>query len=77
MRFGGDWTPQSSSENMTGCLEDAIRPLGPGSPFVDYFLEGLSIGTHGRVTFQIPPRSTRNCQSSPTNDLKDLQYDFP
>ena len=20
MRFGGDWTPQSSSENMTGCL---------------------------------------------------------
>ena len=20
MRFGGDWTPQSSAENMTGCL---------------------------------------------------------
>ncbi len=24
MRFGGDWTPQSSSENMTGFLEKML-----------------------------------------------------
>ena len=24
--WGGDWTPQSSAENMTGCLETAIGP---------------------------------------------------
>ena len=30
MRFGGGWTPQSSSENMTGCLgirTDTVKNL--------------------------------------------------
>ncbi len=29
MRFGGaDWTPQSSSENMTGCIKFDPRKMG-------------------------------------------------
>ena len=40
MRFGGDWTPQSSSENMTGCL--GLRN-NDGYPLANDHIAGGSI----------------------------------